>query len=267
MKLKNTLAVLVLFFAVAFLAMKKKEVDSKVDSLEGAWRLSEDTRDFAMSLKGSLSRTHLTKSYKGQELVLLFQDGYCMFTQYSLPDKKFVLTSGGPYTVSDGKIKIKEEFNSADKIGIGKASEYEFTLEGDELSVKIEDIEPGFKWKRIDAGNENLAGNWRITQRKQDNQMVDIPLRARRTLKLLTSTRFQWAAINIETGEFSGTGGGTYTFKDGKYTENIEFFSRDSSRVGMSLSFDGKLDNDKWIHSGKSSKGDPIYEIWERMKK
>ncbi|MCH5600749.1 hypothetical protein [Niabella ginsengisoli] len=80
------------------------------------------------------------------------------------------------------------------------------------------------KWKRVDAGDKNLAGNWRITQRKQEDKMVDIPLRARRTLKLLTATRFQWAAINIETGEFSGTGGGTYAFKDGKYTEHIEFF-------------------------------------------
>ncbi|MCH5689221.1 hypothetical protein LWM68_36260 [Niabella sp. W65] len=92
--------------------------------------------------------------------------------------------------------------------------------------------------------------------------MADIPLRPRRTLKLLTATRFQWAAINVETGEFSGTGGGTYTFKDGKYTEHIEFFSRDSSRVGMSLTFDGRLEGGNWIHSGKSSKGDPIYEVW-----
>jgi len=122
-----------------------------------------------------------------------------------------------------------------------------------------------FTWKRIDSGDKHLAGNWRITQRKQGDQMVDIPLRARRTLKLLTATRFQWAAINVETGEFFGTGGGTYSFQDGKYTENIEFFSRDDSRVGMSLTFDGKLDDGKWIHSGKSSKGDPIYEVWERF--
>jgi hypothetical protein len=63
-----------------------------------------------------------------------------------------------------------------------------------------------------------------------------------------------------------GTGGGTYTFKDGKYTENIEFFSRDSSRVGSSLAFDGKLENGDWHHSGLSSKGDPIYEVWSRRR-
>ncbi|MFT3902497.1 MAG: hypothetical protein QM727_04960 [Niabella sp.] len=266
MKRKSIFTVLILFCSVSLLAMKNSESRSMSDSLEGAWVLSHKDQSFTMSFKGSLSRVHLKKNYEGQELVLLFQDGYSMFTQYSLSDKKFVNTSGGPYTIADGKIKVKEEFNSGDKIGLGKWNEYEFTLANDVLTVRIEGVEPAFTWKRIDAGNENLAGNWRITQRRQGDQMADIPLRARRTLKLLTATRFQWAAINIETGEFFGTGGGTYTFKDGTYTENIEFFSRDSSRVGMSLSFDGKLENGKWIHSGKSSKGEPIYEIWERMR-
>jgi hypothetical protein len=87
---------------------------------------------------------------------------------------------------------------------------------------------------------------------------------ARKTIKIMTGDRFQWAAINTATGEFFGTGGGTYTFKDGRYTEQIEFFSRDSSRVGMSLNFEGKVTDGDWHHRGKSSKGDPIYEIWSK---
>jgi len=86
----------------------------------------------------------------------------------------------------------------------------------------------------------------------------------RKTLKILSGTRFQWAAINPETKQFSGTGGGTYTFENGKYTENIEFFSRDNSRVGASLTFDGEVSGDKWKHSGNSSTGNPIAEIWTR---
>jgi len=73
-------------------------------------------------------------------------------------------------------------------------------------------------------------------------------------------------AINTETKEFFGTGGGTYTFKDGKYTENIEFFSRDSSRVGASLSFDGSVNNNVWTHTGFSSRGEPIHEEWTKEK-
>jgi len=30
------------------------------------------------------------------------------------------------------------------------------------------------------------------------------------------------------------------------------------------LSFKGKVEGDNWDHSGLSSKGDPIHEIWTR---
>lgn len=235
---RKCVPLILLLCTVGFLAMNKKNPASVEDALEGAWSLNYGGYDFAM----------------------LFEDGYCMFTQYNLKEKKFGLTAGGPFTIENGKIRIKTEFNSANKSEVGKTQEYGYKLSGDDLTTTLEGFE--LKWKRVDAGGKNLAGNWRIIKRKQGEEMADIPLRPRRTLKLLTATRFQWAAINVETGEFSGTGGGTYTFKDGKYTESIEFFSRDSSRVGMSLTFDGKLEDGKWIHSGKSSKGDPIYEVW-----
>jgi hypothetical protein len=94
--------------------------------------------------------------------------------------------------------------------------------------------------------------------------MAEMRPGARKTIKILSGTRFQWAAINSETGDFFGTGGGFYTFENGKYTEHIEFFSRDATRVGASLSFNGELKEGNWHHSGLSSKGDRIYEIWSR---
>lgn len=87
----------------------------------------------------------------------------------------------------------------------------------------------------------------------------------RKTLKILTGKRFQWFAIDPATNGFSGTGGGTYTFMNGKYVENIEFFSRDASRIGASLSFDDHLDNGEWHHTGLSSKGAKIYEVWSKV--
>jgi DMSO/TMAO reductase YedYZ molybdopterin-dependent catalytic subunit len=71
-------------------------------------------------------------------------------------------------------------------------------------------------------------------------------------------------AINAETKEFFGTGGGTYTYVNGKYTEKIEFFSRDSSRVGAVLSFDGMVNGKVWTHKGLNSRGEPLHEEWTR---
>jgi len=122
------------------------------------------------------------------------------------------------------------------------------------------------KWTRLDNGKDNLAGVWRITGRMVDGKINQMQRGDRKTLKLLSGTRFQWMAINPATKEFFGTGGGTYTFINGKYTENIEFFSRDSTRIGASLTFDGSVKDGVWNHSGKSSKGDPLNELWTKEK-
>lgn len=198
------------------------------------------------------------------EQSLIIADGYCMLTKYDKTGKKFIHSFGGPLKAAGDQITLTIEFNSSDKSQVGKTVSYGYSIRNNTLSSTIGGTKT--EWQRTDNGKGGLSGNWRITQRKQGDQMAEMPLRARRTLKLLTATRFQWAAINIETGEFSGTGGGTYTFANGKYTEHIEFFSRDSSRVGAALTFDGKIENGNWIHSGLSSKGDPIYEVWSRMK-
>ncbi|MCC6288159.1 MAG: membrane or secreted protein [Chitinophagaceae bacterium] len=195
---------------------------------------------------------------------LLVSDGYCMITTYDKEGKKFINTWGGSFAVENNQVKLNIEFNSDDKTQVGKTRTYTYSIQNNMLTTDGNGERT--EWKRVDEGKGALAGNWRITQRKQDDKMADMPLRARRTLKLLTGTRFQWAAINIETGEFSGTGGGTYTFANSKYTEHIEFFSRDNSRVGSSLHFDGKVEDGNWIHSGLSSAGQPIYEIWSRFK-
>ena len=120
------------------------------------------------------------------------------------------------------------------------------------------------KMKRIDNGTPGkLHGAWLMSGRVKDGKTqlrnTDQP---RKTMKILSGTRFQWIAYNTETKQFMGTGGGTYTTIDGKYTESIEFFSRDDSKAGLSLKFDYSLVNGKWHHKGFSSKGDALHEIW-----
>jgi hypothetical protein len=90
--------------------------------------------------------------------------------------------------------------------------------------------------------------------------------RPRKTMKILAGSRFQWIDYNTETKEFLGTGGGTYTVKNGEYVEHIEFFSRDNSKAGLSLPFNYELIDENWHHSGLSSKGEPIHEIWSVRK-
>lgn len=196
--------------------------------------------------------------------VALIVDGYFTVTVFGEQPAEFISTMGGTFSYDGSTLEGVVEFNSAAQDEVGQRFSMPVMLNGDKLTVNHGNGRPQ-SWTRIKENGDNLAGVWRITRREVDGEMREMPLRARRTLKILTGSRFQWAAINVETGEFSGTGGGTYTFENGKYTENIEFFSRDNSRVGMSLGFEGELKGDDWHHRGKSSKGDPIYEVWSRF--
>ncbi len=221
----------------------------------------------------AFNRNHDTPSLIGSwhreqgtgEATIIFADGYCVFTSFDQKNKKFEYTWGGPYKVTGSNILIEVQFNTKTKELIGTVFSFAFDWKQDKLRASFRGEGTAEEWTQGDNGKATLAGTWRINGRKQGENITEIPLSPRRTLKILSGTRFQWVAINIETKEFFGTGGGRYTFENGQYTEQIEFFSRDSSRVGASLSFQGKLEEGAWHHSGLSSKGDPIYEIWKRI--
>ncbi len=189
--------------------------------------------------------------------ILVLTDGYWSLTEYNIESKEFVGTMGGDWELDENQLERNFEFNTFPE---GKSSE----MLPEELSQADGTMTIGsFKWQRIDDGTPGaLNGAWLITGRERDSEMRTITPGDRKTMKILSGTRFQWIAYNSKTMEFMGTGGGTYQTKDGVYKENIEFFSRDSTRVGASLDFSYELKDGRWHHRGKSSKGQPIYEIW-----
>ncbi len=194
---------------------------------------------------------------------VFYQNGFFAHTIHKA--NKFIMTRGGHFWVKDNMINTEILFNSADSTEVGQKKAVSFALANNVLSLALSD--GNLKFERVDNGEAPLAGVWIITGRMGEDGKV-MPIHqtgTRQTYKFLTGTKFQWFAIDPGKKQFSGTGGGTYTFKDGKYTENIEFFSRDNTRVGASLVFDGKLVDRKWHHSGLSSKGAKIYEIWSTV--
>ena len=202
--------------------------------------------------------------HNNEEHLLQFVDGYTTHSIYSRAEKKFIKTHGGTYTTNENKLTIAIEFDTSNKEQPGQLTVYHFLVEGDELTIAINDKK--LIYKKLDGGSAALSGVWHITSQMREGKVIPIHRTGtRKTLKILSATRFQWVAIDPGTKEFFGTGGGTYQFLNGKYTEHIDFFSKDSNRIGASLSFDGKLENGEWHHSGISTKGDTIYEIWSRV--
>lgn len=192
--------------------------------------------------------------------VVIFTSMHQVATIYDAQTGAFMGTNGGFWKLNGQVITEKVEFDSTQPDRVG--SEIEFEIELTDNTLKIVGVD--LVWNRIDAGAPGeLNGAWLMSGRKRNGEFssrdTSLP---RKTMKILSGTRFQWIAYNTESKQFMGTGGGTYTTINGKYTENIEFFSRDDSRVGASLGFDFELKDGDWHHSGFSSKGDPLYEVW-----
>lgn len=193
----------------------------------------------------------------------IYTEKFFSVAVYNVKEKKFEGTYGGSYILTGNELVEAIEFNTWTPADAGTVKKSNISLEKDRL-VYVE-----INFTLVDDGTPGkLAGAWLITGRFSEGELRKTTPGARRTMKILSGTRFQWIAYNVDTKEFFGTGGGTYSSADGKYTENIEFFSRDATRVGASLQFEFSITTEgEWRHSGKSSKGDPIDEIWTQREK
>tara|TARA_S200000501_G_scaffold377324_1_gene435261 strand:- start:297 stop:953 length:657 start_codon:yes stop_codon:yes gene_type:complete len=178
---------------------------------------------------------------------ILIDNSYLVETQFLSNPAQFILTRGGFYNKEGKEISINFEFNS--------------NFEKD--SLKNLKINWSKDWEKVSKKPEDLDGKWLMAGRVTDQgERRRDTSRPRKTMKFLLNGYFQWTAFNTETFQFFGSGGGFYTTENGKYTEHIQYFSRDNSRVGAVLPFNYSLKGSDWHHQGYSSKGDPMHEIW-----
>jgi hypothetical protein len=235
--MKNLLTILLLFSIFTPLMGQS--------ALQGAWQLTGDAAD--------------------TETVIIYSDSYFMFAQYH-PNGDFLHAGGGAYQLEGENYEQTLDFNTEDSTLVRQPQSFTWQVEGDQLVLTDKNGDRNI-WKRIDEATTPLTGAWRFGARVDEDGKVGERRQPgpRQTLKILSGSRFQWAAFNYETKEFSGTGGGTYTATDGKYMENIQFFSRDNSRVGQSLTFQFKREGNDWFHQGQSSTGKPLHEVWEKI--
>ncbi len=216
----------------------------------------------AQSLIGAWEGHHTSETGTPLHSVLIIADGYQVITTYDSLTGKFIHTNGGSWQLDGSLMTEIVEFDSQDPDRVGEIVQFKIILGDSSLSIVGSDR----VMKRVDDGSPGaLQGAWLMSGRVRDGQTQNRDVnRPRKTMKILSGTRFQWIAYNTETKEFKGTGGGTYTTIDQQYTESIAFFSKDETRVGKSLQFDYELRDGDWHHSGLSSKGAPIYEIWSK---
>lgn len=204
------------------------------------------------------------------ECIKIYSEGYFMFAMHD-KEGKFIKAGGGNYSVDKKNYTEVPDFYTTDSTKVRQPVNYSYSLKKDELTIEAPMHGMVLKetWKKVDAEVSPLNGAWHFGARVNDEGVAGVRrggTSPRQTIKILSGNHFQWAAFNYETKQFMGTGGGTYNLEDGKYTETIRFFSRDNSRAGMSLTFDCRLDGTDWYHKGKGTTGNPVSEVWEKIK-
>ena len=225
---------------------------------------------YAQQLNGAWKLTAQDGKPVSEECIKIYADNYFMFGRYD-KDGKFVNAGGGSWTLADKRYTETLDFYTSDSSKVRKPVTFSLSQKKDELTIEstLNGATQKETWKKIDDSSSPLSGVWRFGARVDDNGVAGERrggTSPRQTIKLLSGKHFQWAAFNYETKQFMGTGGGEYVLKDGKYTESIRFFSRDNSRSGMSLTFDARIDGNDWYHKGKGTTGNPVSEVWERIK-
>jgi hypothetical protein len=228
----------VIAVAAVFTSLKITSIDTK--DLTGAWEY------------GSADK----------HTVMITTDKIFSVATYDATGKKFISSYGGTWRMQGNKLIQNIEWNSKEPEQVGKELNTEFTLAGSKLTLaRLNET-----WNRVDDGKGELAGAWVITGNYTNDKVSKrpTPFFPRRTMKVLSGTRFHWIAYNVQTKEFMNAGGGSYTARDGKYTEHIDFFTKTPESIGKTLAFQYSFVNGDWRHKGEKSTGGPLDECWSR---
>jgi len=220
---------------------------------------------YAQSPVGAWERYYNDENGNAIRSVVIFSEKFQSIAMFDAKSGDFIYSNGGTWELNDNMMTEKVEFDTANSERVGEVLTFEVKITNESLSIPADN----WHFTKIDNGIPGkLNGAWLMSGRYRNGvKQLRNTDRPRKTMKILSGTRFQWIAFDTEKKEFKGTGGGTYTTIEGKYCEKIEFFSRDNSRVGMDLEFNYHIDDGNWIHKGKTSKGDPLHEIWEKRQK
>jgi hypothetical protein len=87
-----------------------------------------------------------------------------------------------------------------------------------------------------------------------------------RALKTLTPKHFSFAYFNSQHKKFDMAGGGTYTYRNGTYSEQVAYFSLDSALVGRTLVFSLSLKADTLYQLRVLKNRTRMEEYWKKVK-
>jgi len=242
----KNLSTMMLFNIALMIIFQNAILSSPFADVSGSWEMLEESEN------GTIKHQ------------ILITDFYFTWTSYGADKGEFISTKGGLLVKEGAQLVCNYEFSTSSPEIVGTDQQWSYTFDQGKLVLSTVDGTSSMWSSSESSPTTPLNGTWIFSGRERDGVInrVDNRDQPRKTMKILTGSKFQWIAFNTETKTFFGSGGGSYSAVDGKYKEEIEFFSRDDNRVGAVLEFSFEVKDKDWHHKGKSSSGEPMYEVW-----
>lgn len=109
----------------------------------------------------------------------------------------------------------------------------------------------------LEPAKSSLEGAWRLDKIEgRSAKSVGIQM-----VKILSDGYFMFAYYNENSRQFFSSGGGTYTYKNGVYTEKIEFHTINPEIIGKKVKFTASFEDGRWLHKGMVAGGDLAEEF------
>ena len=122
----------------------------------------------------------------GSTSTLIVTDNYMVIASYSVLNKSYERTEGGPFTIQGDQMTYTPEFNPTDTAKVGIPIVYTVTTKDGILTLKYDEA---MVWMKIDdSGNAPLAGAWKIAEKANEGQAELVKMQqtgTRKTVKLL----------------------------------------------------------------------------------
>lgn len=230
--------------------------------LEGAYLLQ------ASQYGNEVTKNEDTRATKA---VKIFKDGYWISAAFGNQKYPFGGSGGGTFTTQNGKYNETLRYYSWDSTAVGKTYSFDYRLEQDRFiqsgyinSDKYQNYLIKEEMTKIipvcNLNDASLEGAWFLKEAFLEGKPdFSAPMEQ---IKIYAYPRFAWARYNTATGQFLGTGGGSYYFDGKKLIEHLEYMTYDlaiGSDVEIAVTLQGK-------RMQQSSWGGTYQETWQRAR-
>jgi len=177
--------------------MSKKFINRKVWILTISFLLC--IQMFSQSPVGAWERYFQDENGTEIRSVVIFSERFQSIAMFNAKSGEFIYSNGGTWELNGNMMTEVVEFDTANSERVGNVITFEVTITNDKLSLPESD----WHFSRIDDGEPGeLNGAWLMSGRyrngEKETRNTDRP---RKTMKILSGTRFQWIAFDNEKKE------------------------------------------------------------------